>query len=304
VPVADAEPCPVSTCTVEILSSGLFSADALAASHPEFVFWISTSDRVVRRTSKVSLQTIDLDVGPAPYTPFAIAADATTAYWSDSRTSGAILARLAEGGGAPAELVSGQDFALFVAVDDQHVYWTNDGGLVLRADKNGQGVRMVAASQGGDGPAGGLALDDERVYFADTGGGHVYSIVKDGDGQLTTVSANQGAPLGVAVDETYAYWTNSEADEVKRRTHAGGEVQLVASGQSGASFIVNGPRHVYWTNRLDGRVMSADKASLEVRQIASGQDGPFAIALDGDALYWVNQAGSNRLLRTYPCACR
>jgi hypothetical protein len=50
--------------------------------------------------------------------------------------------------------------------------------------------------------------------------------------------------------------------------------------------------------------MSADKETLTPAAIADAQSQPYGLALDGEALYWVNQSGPNRVLRTYPCACR
>ncbi|HWM85978.1 MAG TPA: hypothetical protein VNO33_09075 [Kofleriaceae bacterium] len=301
-PVADAEPCSVTECDVEVLSTSGTSADVISAAHPEYVFWTSSGDRQVFRTSKVNLQTDVVDDGGPPYEPLGLAADASRLFWSDSRISGAILARAADGDGNPQNLVAGQDTALYVATDDDSVYWSNAGGLVLRASKQGGALSMVAASLG-DGPAGSLVLDSARVYFADQGGGRVFSVAKDGSDELTTVSANQGAPLGVGVDAEHVYWANTATGEIKRRSVTGGPVETVVEQQLGAAFLVVGPGHVYWTNRDDGRVMRLDKATLTSEALVEGQAQPYGIALDGDALYWVNQNGANRVMRIHPCAC-
>lgn len=303
VPVVDAEPCAVTSCEIEILAEGFFTSDQITAAHPDYVFWTSVEGGQVLRTGKLDQQTVELDFGEPPYAPLALAADATTVYWTDSRTSGAIRSRPADQSNPAAALIDGQDFPLYVAIDDEFVYWTNDGGLVLRANRDGGGVSMVASSLG-DGPAGGLAVDATHVYFADTGGGRIFSIPKDGSGQLSVVAANQLGPLGVAVNDRHAYWTSVDSGEVKRRSLDGGPVEIIASGQVGPSWIALGPNHVYWTNRTGNAVMSADTASFRVRVVASGQDDPNGVALDGDTLYWVNQTGPNRLLRTTPCGCR
>jgi hypothetical protein len=298
----DAEVCSVSDCEIEILSSGSTSASAVTAAHPEYIFWTSDLDRTLFRTGKANLQTNEFDRGDSPYAPLGLAASDAEVFWSDNRIGGRILARSVNGGGAPEIIASGQDFPLYVVADPDFVYWTNAGGLVLRATRIGGRLSMLATV--GAGPAGALALDDTNVYFADQGGGRVFTIAKDGSGELRIISANQGSPLSVAVDDQHVYWTNIAAGQIKRRTKIGGEVQIVAEQQGAPAFIVAGPNHVYWTNRADGRIMSAEKTTLETQILAEGQDLPYGIALEGEALYWVNQGGPYRLLRLHPCACR
>jgi hypothetical protein len=64
----------------------------------------------------------------------------------------------------------------------------------------------------GDGPAGkGIALDDDRVYWAEqdaTGIGSIHSAAKSGAGTPTTIASKQPQPLDVAVLEgTALYWS-------------------------------------------------------------------------------------------------
>ncbi len=303
VPEVDGAACPVSTCEIEVLASQSVTAAAtsaleVSAAHPDYIFWSSSDDGILFRTDKATLSTILLDQGNVPY---GLAADDAQIYWSDSRTSGAILARPATASSAPQAIAAGQDFPLHVAVDAENVYWGNAGGLVLSATKAGGGLSMVATSPG-DGPAGALALDDARVYFADRGGGRVIAVDKQG-GELSILAEDQDAPLGVAVDAQHVYWASSGGGEVRRVPVAGGEAELVAGEQGGASFVALGPRHVYWTSRDDGRVMRADKSTLASGPVAEGQNQPFGLSLDGEALYWVNQSGPDRVMRTFPCAC-
>jgi sugar lactone lactonase YvrE len=301
-PVPDAAPCPVDTCEVEVLATSLTSADVVSAAHPDYVFWTSVTGRQVLRTDKATLETTVVDEGAAPYAPLGLVADENNVYWSDNRSSGAILSSTAAPGGAVQTLATGQDFPLFLAADADSVYWGNRGGLLLRATRSAGAVSMVAASPG-DGPAGALLVDGDQVYFADQGGGRVFAVARDG-GDLTQLYEAQGEPLGVAADAQFVYWTNTVAGEVKRgRKVAGGAEELVASGQEGAALIAVGSTHVYWTNSGDGRVMRASKATREVEALVDGQDQPYGIAVDGDALYWVNRVGPNRLMRLYPCAC-
>lgn len=298
----DIEPCSATVCEVEVLAATPSTADLVVASHPDYIFWTSQNGRQVLRTSKQSLQTDVLDQQDGPYAPLGLAVDETSVYWSDNRISGAIRFSAVTGEGGAQALAIGQDFPLFLAAGADSVYWSNAGGLVLRATKTDGLLTQVASSQG-DGPAGALALDGGRLVFADQGGGRVLSVAGD-SGDLSVVSDGEGAPLGVGVDADHVYWANSGSGEIRRRAAAGGEAELVADQQISASFVAVGASHIYWTNNGDGRVMRARKATLDVETLAQGQERPYGIALDGDALYWINQGGASRLMRLYPCACQ
>jgi hypothetical protein len=302
-PVPDAAPCPVDTCEVEVLTTSLTSADVVSAAHPDYVFWTSVTGRQVMRTDKVTLDTTVVDEGAEPYAPLGLVADSNNVYWSDNRSSGAILSSTAAPGGAVETLATGQDFPLYLAADADNVYWGNRGGLLLRATRSTGAISMVAASPG-DGPAGALLLDGDQIYFADQGGGRVFAVARDG-GELTQLYDAQSEPLGIAADAQFVYWTNTASGEVKRgRKVASGAEELVASDQDGPAFIAVGATEVYWTNSGDGRIMRASKATREAEVVVGGQDQPSGIAIDGDALYWVNKVGPNRLMRVYPCACQ
>ena len=141
----DAAPCPVDECEIEVLATGLTSADIVSAAHPDYVFWTSATGRQVLRTDKVTHDTTVVDEGGAPYAPFGLVADASAVYWSDNRSSGAILSSTAAPGGAVQSLATGQDFPLLLAADADNVYWGNGGGLLLRATRSAGAISMVAA---------------------------------------------------------------------------------------------------------------------------------------------------------------
>ncbi len=97
--------------------------------------------------------------------PRAIARDASFVYWADG--SGAVARASAGGGVEP--IASGADDATGVAVDDQHVYWTQldaGDGALFRADKDG--ARAVSIASGMVAP-GFVVVGDEVVCWMDIG---------------------------------------------------------------------------------------------------------------------------------------
>ena len=145
--VPDAAPCPVAECRVEVLATSLTSADVVSAAHPDYVFWTSVTGHQVMRTDKITLATTVVDERAEPYAPLGLVADANNVYWSDNRSSGAILSSTAAPGGTVETLATGQDFPLYMAADADNVYWGNGGGLLLRATRSAGAISMVAASR-------------------------------------------------------------------------------------------------------------------------------------------------------------
>ena len=73
-----------------------------------------------------------------------------------------------------------------------------------------------------------MALDGGKVYFTD--GISTVQSVATTDGTVTTIAANQEAPMGMAIDGDYVYWSNNLGAAVKRALKDGsGAPELVAS---------------------------------------------------------------------------
>ena len=82
-----------------------------------------------------------------------------------------------------------------------------------------------------------------------------------GGGTPTIIASGQSFPFGIAIDDTYVYWTNNG-------TNAG------------------------------GTVMKAPIAGDSVTTLASGQNFPLGIAVDGTSVYWTNNLGGTVMKRT------
>jgi hypothetical protein len=104
-----------------------------------------------------------------------------------------------------------------------------------------------------------FAIDDTRVYYADTKpGGRVLSEKLDGSGSAITHAPNEASPTCVAVDATHIYWGTLDDGRIRRVAKAGGTPEDVASGQSGPFAIALNSQGVYWLNG-DGTVMTVKK---------------------------------------------
>ena len=108
-----------------------------------------------------------------------------------------------------------------------------------------------------------IAVNSANVYFVHSGteascgtcnsfeNGALLS-VPIGGGTVTTLASGQYAPVGVVVDSTNVYWTNSNnlgsMGSVMQVPKSGGTPVILASGQEGPWAIAVDATSVYWTS--------------------------------------------------------
>lgn len=140
-------------------------------------------------TSGGSASALDENAG----SPYAVAADATHAYYTD--LFGHRVVRVALDGSSVEELATGQSYPYGVIVDDDYVYWTNRGGgyWEITASCGGLGSLMRAPKAGGDAEvlvdgldcAGWLAQDEASLYWVEQGSLPYQS---SGDGRIAKIA--------------------------------------------------------------------------------------------------------------------
>jgi hypothetical protein len=210
----------------------------------------------------------------------------------------------------PAVLASGQSQPLSIAVDGQHVFWTNasssDGtGSVMRADLDGADV--VALASGRNRPFG-IALDDTDVYWSEQGtmaasftDGVLYRLGKGGSCTRAPcpppIIGGQAAPAGIAVDEASIYFARAGDGTVWRWGKDGSTGALLSSSESSPLFVAVGAAGLFWTDEGTSAASFADglvrKAIFDAGavSIAASQSLTYGIALDATDVYWTDLYG-------------
>jgi hypothetical protein len=153
--------------------------------------------------------------------PNRIAADATTAFWSNDGKNGQsngsiVMCDLMDP--APTSIAPGQNVPRNLVLDldatgvTKAVYWAN------------------------------YAMNGDVMTIA-IGGKPAAPI-----GMPTSFAKGQGQPYGITLDATNVYWTNHATGMVMKAPKAGGAPVPVAQGQNGPGAIVVDATNIYWIN--------------------------------------------------------
>jgi hypothetical protein len=146
-----------------------------------------------------------------------------------------------------------------------------------------------------------LTVDDQRVYWTDTGAGTISSVPLSG-GSVVTIASGQSKPLRVAVDATHAYWANNLGGAIMRAPKDGqGAPEVVVAITSPEIFALAGDYvYVATSNHVDrvlktggtfstfSTVMGAQNDTLTFTEIAADDTAIYGItnrALGGPVLW-------------------
>ncbi len=185
------------------------------------------------------------------------------------------------------------------AADAQgYVYWSDNGpgiasnGSTLgRANNDGSAVTHSLLT--GAGAPGGIALDGEHVYWADTQQASIGRAHLDGSGADDTFVANAtggsaSSPVDVALDGTYIYWTDG-ARYIGRAKIDGEDVEphFIDAGTNSYPFgiaVVDGT--IYFTEFSQILSVAATGGTPTPLVTLPAQSAPTALAAAGGYLYW------------------
>jgi hypothetical protein len=97
---------------------------------------------------------------------------------------------------------------------------------------------------------------------------------------------------GLAVDQADVYWTDA-TDKVSRVPVGGGPIEPIWPAQAKPWGLALDDTFVYWSNQLGGAIWRGAKDGSGVAQLVATAIQPRDIALHQDNLYWIDSAGVN-----------
>ena len=159
--------------------------------------------------------------------------------------------------------------------------------------------------------ASGIANDGSHVYWADPATGSIGRATLNGDGDASEVEPEfltiGGSPRWVALDSTYAYWTDSgknEADgegtigRVKLDGSEATEPEFITGASQPQGIAVNGT-NIYWANDGTRSIARATIGGGSVEtswHFLNGNEAPQGVAVDPAHVYWTTNNASSSFL--------
>ncbi|HWA54660.1 MAG TPA: hypothetical protein VG816_10845 [Solirubrobacterales bacterium] len=199
----------------------------------------------------------------------------------------------------------------YVAVDAEHIYWTNTGclngesepiegsGTIGRAKIDGEKASIEAEFIKGASNPQGIAVNSEHVYWANAGRfGGLRSIgwaTSEGEevNQKLIKVPDSLTPYGVALSGSRVYFSlnNEGADfgSIRWIPLEGGAENFLFIGKEGIRGVAVDSEHVYWASQGEEAIGRADlelTTESRVKEFIKLGGKPTGLAVSGTHLYW------------------
>ena len=189
------------------LAAALLAAPSASA----YVYW-SSGTGAIGRASEDGSQ-LDATFIATTHGARSVTVAGRTIYWV-SDTGG--IGRASLDGGEVEENWLALAHAVALTADAEHLYWTVDGGGIARVGLDGFRLDLIAGAEAVD-----VAVDGDRLYWADAAHGTIGRVGLDGEGAEPAWAAVGGSPRSLAVADGALFWADPTADAIFRMPLAG-----------------------------------------------------------------------------------
>lgn len=230
--------------------------------------------------------------------PWGIYVDDTHVYFTNkgSKTTQGSLARIEKRDGAPIEpLVSALDVPYGIAVANGRVYWSASkpalGGLGSMSLVDKTHVDPVRRFGGAIEEPWAIVVRGNRLFYNDLHARKIGSVALTASidiSQITALASTDSQPIGLAVDDTHVYWTDSLPGVISKTPLEGGPITtLVARGDKTTGLALDAT-YAYWSEWGSGRIGKVLKSGGGIAILANDQRGARSVAVDDGRVYWVH----------------
>jgi hypothetical protein len=171
----------------------------------------------------------------------------------------------------------------YIIVTDKYVFWSTEPDDIWRCDIGGQNCYLM---QSANILSNKIEHDTDFLYWVNRGDSRVVKAPLDGS-SFTDLAVAQAQPWGVAIDDSYVYWSSFDDGKLQRadKTDGNNVVELHIDGKGTTDIIVD-DTHLYWANEENGTISKVPKDGGEVVVIANCQGKPTNVTLDDSYIYW------------------
>lgn len=245
-------------------------------------------DRLPGPRSRIWRLTLALSLSLVASAAFWAGGASAYLYWTEYG-GGSINRTEASGPEEGLDWVKSPTEVLKLAVDADHVYWSNWGGSIGRANLEGREVETEWI-KGIGGRALGLAVDGAHIYWASFDTNSIGRANLAGGEVEAEWIKGVSFPRDVAVDSGHVYWTSAGTETIGRANLSGGEVQPLWIPVLVPESIAVDSGHVYWVNFGTSSIARADLAGGQVEpEFVKGPTFPRDLVVDANHVYWADE---------------
>lgn len=222
-------------------------------------------------------------------------------FWS---ANGSTIQRAQTDGSGLTDMVTGQFFAVGVAVDAdaQKVYWNDQGnpGAIRRSNVDGTDIEDVTSSVRG---ARGMALDTtgQWIYWGDVASQYdsINRVRLDGTGFEQLVSVGESSGVALDLGGGKVYWADRVGGNVQRANLDGSVVETLVAGlgelQEIELDVVSGKMYITdnGTGTSSGKILRANLDGTGLEFLIDSLNVVSGLALDlvNSTMYWTETFG-------------
>jgi hypothetical protein len=243
----------------------------------------------------------------------ALTTDGPHVVWLNSNSTQSSIQEIPAAGGTQTQLstatFSGANGAQ-IAMANGTVTWPSSDPIYMWSAVEG------AANSGAKGPllVNTMANTVAQGMAIDPSGGTAYVTIFDvlpanvalWSCPLSLIGCAKRASLGslqtaVAVNGSYAVWTEATAGNVQRYTISGGTVSSIATGQGSPSAIALDSTYAYWVNKISAssfsiaRVLQSTSSPSSSGVVSTTAGAANALATDGTFVYYAGLVGTTNV---------
>lgn len=244
-------------------------------------------------TLGIDCRTALVNLADSPELPLAIAVDAQRVYWTTDRwnTDGGAIYAVSRDGGEPRELASASvaQASDWMAMDEEHLYWSDGSSGVFRLPKSGgEPIRLASDEQ----PQA-MTIGDDKVYWVN-GWSELRAAPIDG-GSGTTLAELPRWVSWLAFEGGDVFWLaqSDDATRLGRVATDGSAEELLYEGPATPRYrdaqpLVADSDAVYWADASGGTVRRISRHDGAMTMLFQGPNMPWSLVLAGDSLFFTD----------------
>ncbi len=276
-----------------VFAKGLFSPRSLLV-EGDSIYWTESLADEVFLSSMHTDGGANHVVAKFVSSPFAMVTDEFGVYWSAPAEGSVGFASHRD---HALHTLHESDAPLALAITADDAIWTDAAGCLVRAPLDGKAGKTVGCT---DDTSSTLVLAGNDAYFATTAGA-LFRASLGVDATVEKLATGHSFSARIIADDQALYWLDAQRRGLMKYSFASEQISVMAQGQYAPIDIAQDRFYLYFTTQGDGEVKRLLKTGGQAETLVYGQDQPGELVVDGEFLYWINEGDGSvmRVLKNF-----